>query len=88
MEPGIRKRTALSISINEDFSASQITHLRVPPMRNRDDRPSRLAENANNYAVKLRCIELRSEDSVRRFSVNALVGYDIKASSHKVRRDP
>lgn len=54
-------------------------------MCNRDGRPSCLAGNANGHptflrSLKQRCVELHSVDSVRRFSVNALVEYDIEAS--------
>jgi hypothetical protein len=53
-------------------------------MCNRDGRPSCLAENANSYptflsSLKQRCLGLHSVDSARRFSVNAIVEYDIEA---------
>lgn len=54
-------------------------------MCNRAGRPPCLTENADSYqtvlrSLKQRCIGLHSVDSVRRFSVNALVEYDIGAS--------
>ena len=54
-------------------------------MCNRDGRPSCIAENASSYptflsSLKQRFAGLHSVDSVRRFSGNALVEYDIEAS--------